>query len=329
MSSIALITLLIYVLRENMTDQANYGVYIGYPKGYISEYNHKHSVLKNDQGDIITSFGGDNATQGQLGSGVQNSPHTLMEVPSKMEVMWFSVMENQFWRGEFDLPKKELLHALDDEKILDLFTTRLGHKVSKYNQLIINVAPNGKVYVYLSGVPTRLIAMYQAKPIQYDWLQHVNETWAIKGKDIETQAQFITSMKKDYGSIVDTIDQNYKEDFFTVVRWKLNIQGDKKILAYTTRTLNGEYIQIFENTVQQEIKSIPNEIVVDVEEKGKVKRYSLRLNNSYDFYKEHFKNTSLLTVLIDIPDPNHAFLYFKQGDKIVEYLDFKIQEMDR
>lgn len=34
-------------------------------------------------------------------------------------------------------------------------------------------------------------------------------------------------------------------------------------------------------------------------------------------------------MLIDIPDPDHAFLYFKQGDKTVEFLDFKTQELDR
>ncbi|QOW47009.1 MULTISPECIES: DUF2931 family protein [Acinetobacter] len=312
-----------------MLEQANYAVYVGYPKGYISEYNHTHSVLKNDQGDVITHFGGDNATQGQLGSGVQNSPAMVMEVPSKMEVMWFSVTENQFWRGEFDLPKEKIAHALKDEKILDLFTTRAGNRVTKYDQIVVNVAPKGKVYVYLNGIPTQLLATYQAQPIQYEWSQHVHETWAIQGQEVISQAEFRIAMKKDYGTIVNEIDQNYKEDFFTAVRWRLNIQGEKKILAYAVRTLNGEYTQLFENTAQQEIKSIPSEIVADVEDQGQVKRYRIQLNNSYDFYKKHFKNTSLVNVFIDLPDADHGFLYFQQDDQKIEFDDFSISELVR
>ena len=102
-----LIIFTIYMLRKIMNDEAYYGVYIGYPHGYVAEYNNAHSVMKNDKDEIITSFGGKNATEGQLGYGVQNSSNGDMEVPSKMEVMWLSVTENQFWQGEFDLPKKE------------------------------------------------------------------------------------------------------------------------------------------------------------------------------------------------------------------------------
>ena len=49
-----------------MNDEAYYGVYIGYPHGYVAEYNNAHSVMKNDKDEIITSFGGKNATEGQL-----------------------------------------------------------------------------------------------------------------------------------------------------------------------------------------------------------------------------------------------------------------------
>ncbi|MDV2439345.1 DUF2931 family protein [Acinetobacter gerneri] len=207
------IGVVIFLVKNNTSEKAFYGVYIGYPKGYISEFNNAHSAMKDDNGEVITRFGGDNATDGQLGYGVQNSPQTVMPIPAKMEVMWFSVTENQFWRGEFELPKDELVHALKDEKILDLFTTRSGSREKKYDQIVVNVAPKGKVYVYLRGIPAKLLVTYQAQPIQYDWLQHVDETWAIKGTEIKSQEQFLKSVKQDYGIIVDQIDQNYKEDF--------------------------------------------------------------------------------------------------------------------
>ena len=107
------------------------------------------------------------------------------------------------------------------------------------------------------------------------------------------------------------------------------VWGDKKILAFAVDTVNGEYTQVLDNPTEQEIKSIPTEIGFDVEEKGKVNRYNIELTNSYEFYKKNFNNNSLVYMLIDIPDPDHAFLYFKQGDKTVEFLDFKTQELDR
>lgn len=323
------IVIVAFFVRKNMNDQAHYQVYIGYPKGYISEFNNAHSVMKNEKGEAITSFGGDNATEGTLGSGVQNSSDAKMEVPSKMEVMWFSITENQFWRGEFELPKKELAKALNNEKILGLFTVSQTDIVDKYDKIVVNVAPKGKVYVYLGGMSVKLIGIYQAQPITYDWLQHIDETWAIKGVDIPTQEQFVLSMKNDYGSIVDEIDQHYKEGFFTPVRWKLSIKGNKKILAFVVHTLNGEYTQFLENPKEQEIKSIPTSFSFDVEENGKVNRYNVELKNSYEFYKKHFSHDAVVNVIVDIPDPDHIFLYFKQGDKTVEYTDFIASELDR
>lgn len=139
-----LINLLIFILLpflsigKNMASDKTYGIYIGYPKGYISQFNRKHSVIKNENNEIISGFGGRNATKGQLGSGVQNSSSGLTEIPSKLEVLWLSATENQFWQGEFELPKKELSDLIKKEKILDLFSMREGNKIDKYSQIVVN-----------------------------------------------------------------------------------------------------------------------------------------------------------------------------------------------
>ena len=52
-----------------------------------------------------------------------------------------------------------------------------------------------------------------------NWIRAVNDTWIIKD-DIESQVEYISLMNKGYADIIDQIDQNYKEDFFTPVRWK-------------------------------------------------------------------------------------------------------------
>lgn len=52
-----------------------------------------------------------------------------------------------------------------------------------------------------------------------NWIRDVNDTQIIKD-DIEGQVEYISLMNKGYADIIDQIDQNYKEDFFTPVRWK-------------------------------------------------------------------------------------------------------------
>ncbi len=122
--TITLILITLLCIGQNMASDKTYGVYVNYSKGNISEFNSKHSLLKNEKNEVITGFGGRNGAGGSLGYGVQNSTRYLTEIPSKMEVLWFSIVENQFWHGEFELPKNELSDLIKKEKLLDLFTSR-------------------------------------------------------------------------------------------------------------------------------------------------------------------------------------------------------------
>lgn len=313
-----------------MANKAYYGVYIGYPTGYYSEYNNGHSALKNDKGEVITYFGGANVTEGELGHGVQNSGKGKMEVPSKIEVMWLSSAENQFWHGEFDLPKKMLGEALNNEKLLDVFSSAVGALDPKYEQIIVNVAPKGKVYVYLGGYAVKLVGIYQAKAIDYDWSQHAEETWVVIDRnDIETRDEFVkgSQSKKDYLSSL--IEQNYNEGYFNTAHWKLSIKGEHKLIAYMTETINGELTHVLKNTTEEEVTNIPKMILFDYEYKNKVERLRFDLNKPYEFYKKHFNAQQLIEIIIDLPDDDNCFLYFKQGNKIVEFEDFTAQEMER
>ncbi|MDY6450666.1 DUF2931 family protein [Acinetobacter faecalis] len=136
-----LINLLIFILLpflsigKNMASDKTYGVYVNYSPGNISEFNARHSLMKNEKNEVITGFGGRNGAGGFLGSGVQNSSSGLTEIPSKMEVLWFSIAEDQFWQGEFELPKKELSDLIKKEKVLDLFSSRQGKKLINIDKL--------------------------------------------------------------------------------------------------------------------------------------------------------------------------------------------------
>lgn len=313
-----------------MANDAFYGVYIGYPQGYISEFNGQHSLLKNEQGQIITPFGGRNASGAGLGEGVQNSPKANMPIPAKIEVMWFSVVENKFWQGEFLLPKDQLEKAFTQDKMLGVFTGTGGSKINKYDELIVNVAPEGKVYIYVGGFATKLIGSYQAQAIDYDWLQHVEDTWAIIDRShIESQEEYREIAIRADKKLIDNISKNYNEDYFTPVKWTFDIKGDKKISAYAANTMNGEYVHVLDNPVSQEMNSIPKEIVFDVNENNTVNRYNLVLPNMYEFYKKHFRNDELVEITVDFPRPDYCILHFKQGEKVIELEDFSSQEVNR
>ncbi|MDY6450665.1 DUF2931 family protein [Acinetobacter faecalis] len=307
-----------------------YGVYIGYPKGYISEFNNAHSVLLNEKNEIITRFGGNNATAGQLGHGVQNSSNELTEIPSKIEVMWFSFSENQFWHGEFDLPKDELQHLLNKEKLLDLFSTRQGITHDKYNKIIVNVAPRGKVHLYVSGFAVKHIGTYQAKAIDYDWEQHAKDTWWLtQNSVIEPRDEYVKMIVDDDLELISNLNNVYREDYFRPVSWTLSLKGREELLAFVTDTLNGENTHVLKNPTQEVIKSLPEKLAFDFVLDGKVRRLNIKFNKPYEFFKEHFEFRTKFKIIMEMPNPKELNVYFQQGEKIVEFEDIRVQELER
>jgi predicted transcriptional regulator len=328
-----LVHVLIFILMpflsigKNMASDKTYGVYVDYSPGNISEFNARHSLLKNEKNEVITGFGGRNGAGGaSLGEGVQNSSSGITEIPSKMEVLWFSIAEDQFWHGEFELPKKELSNLIKKEKVLDLFSMREGNKIDKYRQIVVNVAPKGKVYVYAGGQAAKLVGIYQAKAVDYDYDKHALETYIGPGVN-ESRKEYIKSYTKSL--FEEQLYAKYNEDYFKPVRWQLAMKGTQPILAYVTKTLNGEYTHVLEKPTEQEIQSIPTNIAVDfLLPNGKPKRLDIWLNKAFEFFNQHFDYQSKFKIIVETPDEDHTAVYFQQGDKIVEFEDIEVEELE-
>ncbi len=327
-----IINLLIFILMpflsigKNMASDKTYGVYVNYSPGNISEFNARHSLLKNEKNEVITGFGGRNGAGGaSLGEGVQNSSNGLTEIPSKMEVLWFSIAEDQFWQGEFELPKKELSDLIKKEKLLDLFSSRMGRNLNKYDEIVVNVAPKGKVYVYAGGQAIKLIGTYQAKAIDYD--QHVLDTY-IRSNLHDSRKEYRKAFEKRL--LEEPLYAKYSEEYFRPVRWQLEMRGTQPILAYVTKTLNGEYTHVLEKPTEQEIRSIPTNIAVDfLLPNGKPKRLDIWLNKAFEFFNQHFDYQTKFKIIVETPDEDHTAVYFQQGDKIVEFEDIEVEELER
>ena len=83
----------------------------------------------------------------------------LFPAPSAIEIIWLSVIENQFYYLEADLPF-EIIDSLLSEK-------NSVTKEQKYNFIVAGMAPYGGLAVWLSGAGIRTeIAWLQAEPTE-------------------------------------------------------------------------------------------------------------------------------------------------------------------
>ena len=102
------------------------------------------------------------------------------------------------------------------------------------------------------------------------------------------------------------------------------------ILAYVTKTLNGEYTHVLDKPTQQEMRSIPTNIAVDfLLPNGKPKRLDIYFRNPFEFFNEHFDYQSKFKIIVETPDEDHTLVYFQQGEKIVEFENIRVKELRR
>ena len=95
----------------------------------------------------------------------------------------------------------------------------------------------------------------------------------------ESRAEYRKAFEKRLRE--EPIDTKYHENYFKPVRWQLEMKGTQPILAYVTKTLNGEYIHVLEKPIEQEIRSIPNRITLDILVNGKPKRLRITFNHAF------------------------------------------------
>ncbi|MGD9202733.1 MAG: DUF2931 family protein, partial [Chitinispirillia bacterium] len=89
----------------------------------------------------------------------------LKPIPAKLYIHWFSYAENKFYEGTFDLPHDKIL-TLFREGIQDV-----GHGRQTYQSIIVGLAPEGEVSVFLSGIgaTVEVINNLRASEVKTDW----------------------------------------------------------------------------------------------------------------------------------------------------------------
>ncbi len=86
-------------------------------------------------------------------------------VPDSLSIIWFSVVENKFFKGEFQLPT-DTMQALFNEGVMASYGI-----LEPYNRLIVNMAPGGMVVLWMMAANERKVEIgrYQASETEVEW----------------------------------------------------------------------------------------------------------------------------------------------------------------
>ncbi|MBV6881794.1 DUF2931 family protein [Epilithonimonas sp. FP105] len=231
--------------------------------GYISENAGSHFVTGSESVGFLTM---ENGVWPQTTSSALNDEYHPL--PKKLYVAYFSAAEDKFYEGLFDLPYDRIKEELD--KIWRAYPNRSLYtkdKYDRYQELIVGVAPQGDVVVWLSSSSQQLvIGTYKAK-----------ETTAITWEDFKsannmgdvTREHYVkTITKSKYPIPIGKIEKYGKQ-----YHWKPKIEYEDKrtpekieTLKYYIKDFNGGYENIYalyekENVFK--LRNIPKTVIFE------------------------------------------------------------------
>jgi predicted transcriptional regulator len=347
--------------KDKMENYADYGIYTNSVIGTTVKMNATTSVLLDQQGKPFYRFGdGGGGNGGMLGKLQSIEPREEnWQIPSKIKAHWLTYEENQFYEGEFELPRDLIAQRLHEET-RGLFLGNGSKKVNLNDTLLITFAPKGKMYVYLTGYTTKLVGNFQGKPIDYDWSQ-----WLIENSSDEREIKAIKEGKNYYltesdtrldipsrKEVVDSINnapeiksgiekqpQYYNEGFFKPVKWQLKTKGQiDKLLGVDVAMVNGETeVLQDENEIKNHVfTSVPVNITLDFVYQSKPYRENFDFDNSrfdynflYQRYISKFNPLERMDILVNRISDSEGELFFMQGEKKLEIEDLSVTALER
>ncbi|MCB9062811.1 MAG: DUF2931 family protein [Halobacteriovoraceae bacterium] len=169
------------------------------------------------------------------GWGEVGSVHVVGEdkkpVPNKLEILWFSFTENQFYEGTFELPY---------EKLKKMFKEGIPNEKDTYPYFVVGVAPGGGLSLWLAGSGNVVeVANFKAKKVDQNW------SVVVKNKKI-SRLEYIKIMLEDSLGMegLENLNKNgVPKDYFDKIiqkrRCKLNVIGASPV-KISTKLFNGE-----------------------------------------------------------------------------------------
>jgi len=192
-------------------------------------------------------------------------------IPDSLYVRWFSISEDKFYAGTFEMPK-DILRKCFNEMWSGYRPGVMGVEAAKhdrYQDLVVGVAPGGGVSVWTSAVTQQIeIGHYQAKEIQMDWDKFAGINGFGAGT---TRKGFIASHKDD---ITNPIPFGKAERYRTKFNWKPKVESDLpiEVTCYDLYMFNGEKESLYaehRGIIGTVKRAVPNKVNFNWQIKGR------------------------------------------------------------
>lgn len=131
--------------NKKMKEKYNWLGTLSAPKEYPMEI-YKGAIIADDFAYRFDAIWGTQNTGWGNEGGTMSIETRNMDIPNKLEFTWYSLVENKFYTGKWDL---------DKEKIENLFKKGFidqdNGKKTTYSNFIVGLAPKGRVVLWING----------------------------------------------------------------------------------------------------------------------------------------------------------------------------------
>lgn len=181
----------------------------------------------------------------------------LKPVPVRMDVHWYSLTEDKFFSGNFELPADRMLELF--QQGIDSPTT--GEHVT-YDSIIVGMAPGGAVSVWLGAEAIALeVATYVAEETDTDWSAVLDNPDVSRQEYIDIVMEESVSAEQRAQLAEHGVPAGLWEIYRQQFVWQPQFAGANPV-AMWLRTLNGEheYFDFDKPESERTLRAMPKKI---------------------------------------------------------------------
>ena len=143
--------------NKKMDEKYNWLGTISAPEEYPMEIYKGAIIADNFTYGFDAIWGTQNTGWGNEG-GTMSVETQKMDIPNKLEFTWYSLVENKFYTGKWDLDKEKIKTLFEKG-----FTDQDNGKKTTYTNFIVGLAPKGRVVLWINGAGNqREVGVFQA-----------------------------------------------------------------------------------------------------------------------------------------------------------------------
>jgi hypothetical protein len=195
----------------------------GYPM--VIEYG---GFMRSDGQRLVVPSGNylDSKTSWSLSGVAWAAGEELQPVPERLDILYLSYAENQFYEGKFVLPQQQLYNLLKAG-----YWNSDSRQQITYNTLAVSVLPKGSVVVWLAGEGRRiLVGQFRAHLSDADYQRfhpHSDRAQTVR----YNQAHMSPAVQQQIKA--GTINSRQWENYLRPYSWQLALPPALKLTRYT------------------------------------------------------------------------------------------------